>query len=1024
MTMRIHGDKIEFPDGTEQFTASSGSGGEAQPPVVMSCKLKEQPVTSNSPFNVAVDTVYADTNNGIKDNKYIVPEDGFYDIKAQLRYTCNENVRFVQSKIVVDSNSFQTSSASLIAEASHWYQDCTVTTVRFLTKGQEVEVQGSSATQPTSLEIHYGSFSISKVTSITEGEVKEKEPVVFRAGLSAEQLGITHSVWAKVKLDTIYTDGEGKKYGEDADLDTVNNRFKPSVAGWYQINAQIQTGSNNGEALCALYKNGKEQSLGIHIHTPKPYSAESNAQRTNVVDIVYLDGDGDYLELWGRLKGDGNKFSASKATTYFSAHLITGQSSGTIDDNTVVEPITFKTGAGSVNATGTETVTIEWDEVEEDSSGAFDSATNSFKPKVAGWYQLNASCGPSGSTYTTAMSQFTTVRPSGTNEINYINYERVNGITNLTNGNYRSGSCLVHLNGIDDHVQIQGSIFGSGSGPSLFRCNDFSAVLVKPDNGTIGVVSGTGGGSSIDYEEGEYDAELTIGDTVNATTKATYSRIGNQVTVHIPAISVAGKTGTGVVKISAPFIANNNYSTGVSRFSGFANLGASTTVAPFMLYDEASIGLQTSNADGYVLNQISDSHCNTNFTIHSTDISYQTSGFSSSGSGGSGGGEVATLPSNRNLIMNGGMRIAQWKSPEWNSALNREDVSVTTSSNGFHTVDRWQYIVTQSGTYKISQEYDGSVAPREPQDVPLNAGVSYTAKMVCTTAKADPIMLGMQQHWEGRFLQHLKWGTPEAEDLTLSFWIKSNKTGVYTANLTRNDADLVVAPKTYPRVVGLEYTINAVDTWEKKTITFSGDTDPIAAFDTNLNYKCLSLGLWFGAGDMYTSGTFTNGTWTNILDSSDSISPNQVNLSETVGNYINITAVQLEKGDKATDFEVIPFSQELLNCQRYCQSITKFNGVSAENKTDLLCSFDFKTEMSKNTPKFIQDGLFSFTDGTNTYTQSREGAYVESSGGVSSEGVTLKLMNFTFPTAGKMCIKKEIDNTQTNPSRLIVNAEL
>ena len=39
MTMRIHGDKIEFPDGTEQFTASSGGGGEAQPPVYAQTNL-------------------------------------------------------------------------------------------------------------------------------------------------------------------------------------------------------------------------------------------------------------------------------------------------------------------------------------------------------------------------------------------------------------------------------------------------------------------------------------------------------------------------------------------------------------------------------------------------------------------------------------------------------------------------------------------------------------------------------------------------------------------------------------------------------------------------------------------------------------------------------------------------------------------------------------------------------------------------------------------------------------------------
>ena len=147
----------------------------------------------------------------------------------------------------------------------------------------------------------------------------------------------------------------------------------------------------------------------------------------------------------------------------------------------------------------------------------------------------------------------------------------------------------------------------------------------------------SGGGESIDYEEGEYDAELTIGGTVNATAKATYSRIGNQVTLHIPILQVTGKTGTGELRISTPFIANNNSSTGVVRFAGFGNLGTSTTIAPFIVNGENSIALQTSNADGYVLDKISDSHCNTNFDVYTVDISYQTSGFSSSGSGSGGG---------------------------------------------------------------------------------------------------------------------------------------------------------------------------------------------------------------------------------------------------------------------------------------------------------------------------------------------------------------------------------------------------
>jgi hypothetical protein len=37
----------------------------------------------------------------------------------------------------------------------------------------------------------------------------------------------------------------------------------------------------------------------------------------------------------------------------------------------------------------------------------------------------------------------------------------------------------------------------------------------------------------------------------------------------------------------------------------------------------------------------------------------------------------------------------------------------------------------------------------------------------------------LQQRFEGQNLQYLKKGTSSAESLTLSFWVKSNKTGTY-----------------------------------------------------------------------------------------------------------------------------------------------------------------------------------------------------------------------------------------------------
>ena len=57
--------------------------------------------------------------------------------------------------------------------------------------------------------------------------------------------------------------------------------------------------------------------------------------------------------------------------------------------------------------------------------------------------------------------------------------------------------------------------------------------------------------------------------------------------------------------------------------------------------------------------------------------------------------------------------------------------------------------------------------------------------MDCTTADAisaagDYLIL---TNIEGQNLQYLKKGTSTAESLTLSFWVKSNKTGTYIVEL-------------------------------------------------------------------------------------------------------------------------------------------------------------------------------------------------------------------------------------------------
>jgi hypothetical protein len=97
--------------------------------------------------------------------------------------------------------------------------------------------------------------------------------------------------------------------------------------------------------------------------------------------------------------------------------------------------------------------------------------------------------------------------------------------------------------------------------------------------------------------------------------------------------------------------------------------------------------------------------------------------------------------------------------------------------------------------------------------------------MDCTTADASPAagdFLAVSQRFEGQNLQYLKKGTASAVSLTASFWVKSTKTGTFIAEL--QDIDNT-------RAISKSYTVNVTNTWEKKTITFEGDTT--GAFDND-----------------------------------------------------------------------------------------------------------------------------------------------------------------------------------------------
>jgi len=177
--------------------------------------------------------------------------------------------------------------------------------------------------------------------------------------------------------------------------------------------------------------------------------------------------------------------------------------------------------------------------------------------------------------------------------------------------------------------------------------------------------------------------------------------------------------------------------------------------------------------------------------------------------------------------------------------------------------------------------------------------------MDCTTADASPSAgdyLILQQNFEGQNLQYLKKGTANAVSLTLSFWVKSTKTGTFIAELYDDDNG---------RGISKSYTVSVSNTWEFKTVTFAGDTT--GAF-TNDNNNSLSLNFWLGAGTDFTSGTLQT-TWASTVNTNRAVG--QVNIADSTSNDWLITGIQLEAGTSATDFEFLPYDIDLARCQRY-----------------------------------------------------------------------------------------------------------
>ena len=299
----------------------------------------------------------------------------------------------------------------------------------------------------------------------------------------------------------------------------------------------------------------------------------------------------------------------------------------------------------------------------------------------------------------------------------------------------------------------------------------------------------------------------------------------------------------------------------------------------------ASIKLKHSGGNGVIIaaptsNPASDKTLTLPSDVDGTVVSKDSSN-SLQNIAGINGGQLG----NRRLTINGAMEVSQRGT---STTTNGYLIDRFTSSLG--GIDQMQFTMSQS------------------TDAP--SGFRKSLKFDITTAEtggtgSDEYAM-VRYITESQDIAHFLYGTSGAKTITLSFHVKAYQTGTYALNLFVGDSG---------RSYTANYTISQSATWEKKTLTFVGDT---GGSEVNVdNGHGLYINWFMASGTDYKSSNAHFNQWGTLGSATGWAYGHNVDLLNSTDNYFQLAGVQLEVGSVATDFEHKSFAQELQLCRRY-----------------------------------------------------------------------------------------------------------
>jgi len=246
--------------------------------------------------------------------------------------------------------------------------------------------------------------------------------------------------------------------------------------------------------------------------------------------------------------------------------------------------------------------------------------------------------------------------------------------------------------------------------------------------------------------------------------------------------------------------------------------------------------------------------------------------------------------SNRNLIINGAMQVAQRGS--------------SSTTNGMQTVDRFAVYFQETDEAPTQAQVDVASGT-----TPYTLGFRKALKITNgnqTSGAGSNDMVTIYYQPEAQDIANSGWNyTSSSSYITLSFWVKSSVAQNFYGRVTSQDGSVY----NYPFETG---SLSA-DTWTKITKTIPGNSNLVVNSDNG-------VGLYiewapFQGTDRTASGVTLNqwGAWNSAARFPDNTSTWYTTNDAT----FEITGVQLEVSDHATDFEFKSFAQELALCMRY-----------------------------------------------------------------------------------------------------------